>query len=561
LRLPERILVLVRAPGCSFPHWVKHHAHAEPDRIFAQDVAGPALTFSQADRAGELWATAAQAVGVEATTHVAMMVPTSLTFIEAFLGLARLRAVPIPVNTDFMGRMLVYVLENSRAGLLIISARFVPRLCEVAEELTCLRRVVVIPEVGGDDAFEKDGVVVESLEAFLERGRNSGIELPAVLPLPQDVAGIIYTSGTTGASKGVLVPWGQLEASVTTLFPVGTPTPDDVYYVPLPLFHLSGWYGVLAMAIAGGRVVIRERFKTDAFWRDVAVFGATTTMILGAMKEWLVADVDSWPTTTTLRNALVIPMGSTARVFTERLDVRVCTVFGMTETGHPIVSEIWNQSDPSICGRVREGYDVRIVDDDDNEVPNGTAGELVVRAAEPWRLSRGYWAMPEQTLEAWRNLWLHTGDYLRRDDDGNFFFVDRKKDAIRRRGENISSAEVEAEVMGHPGVLECAAIPVPSEYGEDEVMVYLTRRQGETFSEADLIDFLEPRMPRFMVPRFIAIVDELPKTETEKIRKSALRDQGVTPETWDRDADQNRLTRGPMVRRDKPTEDQSHVGH
>ncbi|HEY2791915.1 MAG TPA: AMP-binding protein [Micromonosporaceae bacterium] len=523
----------VRAAGPSFPHWIAQHAVATPERIFAQDAAGGELTYAQTQAAGDRWARAAAAVDVQAGTHVAVMIPTSLTFIECLLGLARVRAVPVPVNTDFKGRMFVHVLQNSQAELMLVSARYLTRLSDIAAQLTHLRRVVVIPDPGVDDDFAKAGVIVETLDAFLARGGDQ--TLPADMPKPSDVAGIIYTSGTTGASKGVMVPWGQLEASVTTLFPAGTPTPDDVYYVPLPLFHLSGWYGVLAMAMAGGRVVVRERFKTDAFWADVARFGCTTTLILGAMKEWLVAGVDDWPATTTLRNALIIPLGSTGRMFTDRLGVRVCTMFGMTETGHPIVSGAWNPTEAAGCGRVRDGYEVRVVDDDDQEVPDGTAGELLIRTTEPWRLNLGYWAMPEATLATWRNLWFHSGDYLRRSPDGSFFFVDRKKDAIRRRGENISSAEVEAEVMAHPGVLECAAIPVPSEFGEDEVMVYLARRPGETFSEADLIAFLEPRMPRFMVPRFIAIIPELPKTETEKIRKSALREQGLTPETWDRE--------------------------
>jgi crotonobetaine/carnitine-CoA ligase len=521
-----------RAPGPSFPAWIDHQAALTPDKPFAQDVAGPQLTYAEARDAGMVWSRGLVAAEVVAGTHVAMMVPTSLAFVEAFLGLARLRAVPVPLNTDFKGRMLVYVLENSQAEIMIVAARYVERLRDVAHDLHHLRRLVVIPEDGVDGSFERDGVVVEAAADFLGAGAGAGV--PDDLPRASDVAGIIYTSGTTGASKGVMVPWGQLEASVSTLFPAGTPTADDVYYVPLPLFHLSGWYGVLCMAMCGGTVVIRERFKTDAFFSDVEEFGVTCVLILGAMKEWLVAAADQWPASTTLRSALVIPLGSTAALLTERLGVRVCTMFGMTETGHPIVSGAWNPEDPSICGRVRPGYEVRIVDDHDREVPPGEPGELVVRASEPWRLNLGYWAMPEQTLQTWRNLWFHTGDYLRQDDSGAFSFIDRKKDAIRRRGENISSAEVEAEVMAHPGVLECAAVPVPSEFSEDEVLVALVRRDGQTFTEADLIAFLEPRMPRFMLPRYVTIMSSLPKTETEKIRKQALRDMGVTPQTWDR---------------------------
>ena len=215
--------------------------------------------------------------------------------------------------------------------------------------------------------------------------------------------------------------------------------------------------------------------------------------------------------------------------------VRVSTAFNMTEISVPLHSEGWTLANLESCGKVRPGYEVRVVDHDDEDVGPGRVGELLVRSHEPWTLMAGYLDMPEATTAAWRNLWLHTGDAFRYDEDSNSYFLDRIKDTIRRRGENISSSEVEVVVNGQPGVPESAAIAVPSEWGEDEIKIVVVPRPGETLEPADLIDFLSPRLPRFMVPRYVDVVESLPETPTEKVRKVELRAQGITPDTWDRD--------------------------
>ena len=187
------------------------------------------------------------------------------------------------------------------------------------------------------------------------------------------------------------------------------------------------------------------------------------------------------------------------------------------------------------CGKVRAGIEARVVDENDCEVASGEIGELMVRADRPWSMNSGYFGNPEATARAWRNGWFHTGDAFRRDADGNFFFVDRMKDAIRRRGENISSFEVEAEVGSHPSVQECAVVAVPSELGEDEVLVALVAQPGVEIDPKQLIEYLIPRMAHFMVPRYVRIVLELPKTPTQKVQKHLIRGEGVTADTWDRE--------------------------
>jgi crotonobetaine/carnitine-CoA ligase len=239
--------------------------------------------------------------------------------------------------------------------------------------------------------------------------------------------------------------------------------------------------------------------------------------------------------------ALMFPVVADHREFEARFGLKIRTLYSMTETG-PVTASGWSPDDATSCGRIQPGYQLRIVDEDDYEVPDGTVGELIVRADEPWVLSAGYLDMPEATAIAWRNGWFHTGDAMRRDAAGNFYFVDRIKDAIRRRGENISSFEVEAHVLAHPDVAECAAVAVPSEWGEDEVKIVVVATAGIT--PVALIEFLADRMPRFMIPRYVEFVEELPKTDaTFRVRKVELRERGVNEATWDREAAGMKLSR------------------
>jgi crotonobetaine/carnitine-CoA ligase len=243
-----------------------------------------------------------------------------------------------------------------------------------------------------------------------------------------------------------------------------------------------------------------------------------------------------------LRQAIMVPLAEDAADFTARFGVDIYTVFNMTEISCPILSEK-NPDVPKTCGRVRGGFEARVVDEYDMEVPHGTVGERIVRADEPWTMNHGYNGNPEATARAWRNGWFHTGDAFRRDDAGNFFFVDRIKDAIRRRGENISSFEVEAEIVSHPMVRETAVVGVPSEFGEDEVMAIVAAVPGADLDPLEIISFLSPRLPHFMVPRYIRFMTELPKTPTQKIEKHVLRSEGITKDTWDREQAGIRLKR------------------
>ena len=513
------------------PHLLAGRAAECPNRTFLEEVEGRSISYGDLHRDTLTWADAYRRLGVAPGDRVAVMLPTGIDAVSAWLGLAWLRAWEVPVNTAYLGRMLRYLLEHSRSKLLVVAADFLDRIGDVAGDLTHLETIVVADRdhVTSDLPFRVIG-----RSEFLA-GATPAEDLDG--PGPADIATVMYTSGTTGPSKGVLVPWAQLHATAATSIFTGDFGADDAYYMPFPLFHISGKGPVYTFALAGGRVVMRPSFNTSAFWNDIRRYRCTTTLLLGAMANFINRqpprpdDAD-----TPLHTVVMVPLIPELEVFKQRFGVRVSTAFNMTEISVPIHSEGWTLADLESCGKVRPGYEVRVVDGDDEDVGPGRIGELILRSHEPWTLMAGYLDMPEATAAAWRNLWLHTGDAFRYDTDGNYYFCDRISDTIRRRGENISSAEVEVVVDEHPGVLESAAVAVPSEWGEDEVKIVVVPRAGESLEPQGLIDFLAPRLPRFMLPRYVEVVAGLPKTPTEKIRKVELRAQGITPTTWDREA-------------------------
>ena len=363
-------------------------------------------------------------------------------------------------------------------------------------------------------------------------GNGEALAAPEREVQPWDTLSVIYTSGTTGPSKGVLSSALQVWS---TFIPNNSMLPEDRTLVTLPMFHMGGAGPIWATLMRGGSFALVESFRTDAFWSTIRRFGVTHTILLGAMTPFLLKEPPSPDDRThPLKKVTMVPLSDQYREFSERFGVEVFTGFNMTETSSPLFVGP-NPPIRGTCGRPRPGVEVRIVDENDCEVPPGTIGELIIRTDMPWALNHGYHRNPEATAKAWRNGWFHTGDAFRRDEDGNFFFVDRMKDAIRRRGENISSFEVEKEIVAHDDVRDVAVVAVPSEFGEDEVMAVLSPVQGRSIDLPALVEFLRPRLAHFMVPRYFRIVDDLPRTPTEKVQKHLLRAEGVTADTWDRE--------------------------
>ncbi|WP_134323309.1 AMP-binding protein [Cumulibacter soli] len=519
----------MNASAQALPTVIAQRAAQTPDAPYVISAEnGSIWTYRDAHQDIQRWARALRRAGIRAGDTVLTMMPPQVDAVAAWLGIAQLRALEVPVNVEYIGSMLTYIIEDSSASIMVVHENYLPAVLQASSDQ--LRTIVV---VGSSPIDTATSVELVSSADFLARAEGDVDSFED--PQGRDTAAIIYTSGTTGPSKGVLVTWRQAELTATGIMPSELFDSADAFYSPFPIFHMSGKGPLFACALVGARVIMRQRFNTTEFWSDVAEYGATTTILLGAMANFLYQQPAApGDRTTPLRDAMFLPLIDDLDGFSERFGVRARTTFNMTETACCILSDGYNLANTTSCGRIRPGFDARVVDPDDREVAPGELGELVLRSDEPWTLMNGYWGKPEATVDAWRNQWLHTGDGFTRDAEGNFYFVDRIKDAIRRRGENISSAEVEALVLTHPDVLECAAIAVPADVGEDEVKIVLVLQPDRELAPETLDEYLAARMPRFMIPRYIEIVDELPKTPTQKIRKVELRKVGVSPSTWDR---------------------------
>jgi crotonobetaine/carnitine-CoA ligase len=468
-----------------------------------------------------------QQLGVAQGDHVLVWLPNSREHLRVFFAINYLGAVFVPINTAYKGAVLAHVIDNADAKLAIVHADLAPRLEDVP--LASLKAAVVVGErracPGLPTHFYADVLLPES-----------GTLAPLARPIePWDSQSIIYTSGTTGPSKGVLSSYLHIytNAGPETWTCV---TGEDRFLVNMPLFHIGGMGVVFVMFVRGGSVSFIDRFDTATFLDTVRRTRTTATFLLGVMASFLeklperADDAD-----TPLRLVFMVPLAGDIAAFSKRFGCEVYTIFNMTEISTPIISEP-NPLVRGTCGKQRAGVDVRLVDDHDCEVPIGTVGEMLVRTDRPWGMNSGYYKNPSATAAAWRNGWFHTGDAFRKDAEGYYYFVDRKKDAIRRRGENISSFEVEADVLAHPAVREVAAIGVPNEMSEEDVLVVVAPVDGHLIDPAALLDFLRPRMAHFMIPRYVRVLPELPKTATSKVMKHELRQQGVTADTWDREA-------------------------
>ncbi|WUI04075.1 AMP-binding protein [Spirillospora sp. NBC_00431] len=522
---------LPAAEECVLPLVLRHRAERTPREVFAVFDDGASWTWARAYQEAAGVAAALHEHGVRPGDHVVSWQPNGPDALRTWFGTNLLGAVYVPVNTAFRGRFLEHVLENSAARVAVVHPGLLPRLMEVdAHRL----RTALVPGLSTPPPDVREPAV--NVRA-LDRAADDAGRPPATPPIPPikpwDTYGILYTSGTTGPSKGVLCSYAHLWTTVTASAGdvIGA---DDRYLVQLPLFHGGGTIGVGLAVYLGASVAVVDRFDTASFWDIVRSTGTTACTLLGAMTAFLLArppsdgDADH-----PLRTVCMVPLGENAKEFAERFGVGVYTLFNMTEVSTPLLSG----RDPGrtgACGRVRPGVEVRIVDEHDREVAPGGTGEMIVRAAVPWAMNHGYHAMPEATARAWRNGWFHTGDAFRRGADGEYYFVDRVKDAIRRRGENISSFELEEAAGRHPAVREVAAVAVPSEHGEDDVLAVVAPVPGAVLDPAEFLAFCVEAMPRFMVPRYVRVMDELPKTPTGKVRKHVLREAGVTAGTWDR---------------------------
>ncbi len=510
-------------------HYLLHeHAARQPDKAFLT-LGERTLSYAQTESASNRLARGLARLGVAKGERVVVMMPNGIEMALVWLALCKLGAVMVPMNQSYRGGILLHQVNNSDAACVVLHAGFVALFHELRDRLAPLRHVVVCD---ADAASNEQARVLGVVHAFESLFDESDATLPPVVEI-RDPMAILYTSGTTGPSKGVLFGHGQAYAAAAPMS--GPMAPDDVLYYFSPMHHVALPILFGATLMHGASIVLRPWFSAEHFWPDVRRHRVPAAMMLGAVANFLYRqpprddDRDH-----TLRKVLMVPLMKELDDFRRRFDCRVFTWFNMTEVNTPIHSDGFDLVNNRSCGRVRAGTSARLVDANDETVAVGQVGELVLRTDEPWALNLGYWRQPEKTLEAFRNQWFHTGDLFTQDADGNFYFVDRLKDAIRRRGENISSFEVEAEINQHPAVLESAAVPVPADEAEDEIKAVVVLKPGAVLGEVELMEHLKPRMPYFMVPRYVQIVTEpLQKTPTGKVQKGPLRDAGTTG-CWDR---------------------------
>ena len=510
---------------CVLRYLIDDFAASQPDAVYAVFEDGGQWTYAELRALVVAKAAGLTKLGVKRGDHVAVWLPNGREALITFYAINYLGGVFVPFNTAYRGSILEHVLANSDATVLVAHGGLLERL-EGADTAA----VTTIVQLGEGTAPAR-----YTVHAFEDVTGEECDVAPLLRPIePWDTQSIIYTSGTTGPSKGVLSSYLHLytNAGPESWHFVGG---EDRFLVNMPVFHIGGLGIPFVMLARGGSIALMENFSTDSFWDFVKRTGCTTIFLLGVMATFLIKrppgpeDTDHG-----VKKAFMVPLTEAAGPFHERFGIDVYTIFNMTEISSPIVSEP-NPVKLGTCGKVRPGVDVRLVDGNDCEVPIGTVGEMIVRTDRPWAMNSGYHKNPEATAKAWRNGWFHTGDAFRCDAEGYFYFVDRVKDAIRRRGENISSFEVESDVTAHPDVREAAVIGVPSEYSEDEVMAVIAPVPGASIDLQALSEFLAARMPYFMVPRYIRILPELPKTPTAKVMKAELRAEGITPDTWDRE--------------------------
>jgi len=507
----------------SYPALLARRVAMMPDLPLVK-IGDTSLTAAELqDQAAHLGGTLHRA-GVAKDDKVAILCGNRIEFPGLVAAISWIGAISVPINTASRGLQFQHILGSSGAKTLVIEASLLDALTTIDRAELALETIYVL-----DD----DGIALPDGVTPLPK---AGDPVPCAEVRPSDPCAILYTSGTTGLSKGVICPHAQFFWwAITTGRQLGI-SGGDILHTTLPLFHTNALNCFFQALVFGATQSLDARFSVSGFYESLKNSDATVTYLLGAMVPMLLSRPPSAAELDHKTRVALAP-GVPAHfheVFTKRTGILLLDAFGSTETNNVIQTEA-DSVNPGSMGRITRGFDARVVDAYDYEVPDGTSGELLLRADAPYAFASGYLGMPDATVETWRNLWVHTGDRVVRSADGSYRFVDRIKESIRRRGENISSFEVEQGVLSHPAVATASVYPVASELAEDEVMVAVVLKEGATLDFEELIHHCAPKMPYFAVPRYVDIRTDLPRTENGKIQKFKLREQGITDTTWDRE--------------------------
>ncbi len=510
---------------------LKRRVAADGDAPFVR-LGGDWVTTRQLDERAEHVAGALAGIGVTKGDRVALLLPNRFEIIEMVFGCARVGAVEVPLNAWLKGDFLKYQLADCRASVLVTDSAGFESAAPLLTE-TDITQVICVDEV---DAAACPVPVLDYQTLVAEKRAAPDVEIES-----SDIMAIIYTSGTTGMPKGCMLSHGYFLAGPSGQIERGWVTPGDRTFTSWPLFHTSGQVIALmvSLLVPEGSVVFTEEFSASGYIDEARDAGATVLAGVGFMGSAIMAtppkDND---TDNDFRLAIWIPMKPDDQLaFEERFDTQVVAEsYGQTECFPVTMSELTAGRERSTIGTPSPSFEVRLVDDNDEDVPVGEPGEIVVRPTLPYVMYSGYWEKPEATVAAWRNLWHHTGDLARQNDQGQFLFVDRKKDALRRRGENVSSVELEAAIMALDGVAAVAVCAVPSSMSEDDIKAVLVAEEGATLEPESVFAFFEEKLPYFAIPRYVHVRSELPANALGRVMKHVLRDEGVSDDMWDFEA-------------------------
>ncbi|MEZ5928264.1 MAG: AMP-binding protein [Parvularculaceae bacterium] len=497
-----------------------HWERAQPDKDFLRTRDG-ACSYGAFAALVRSYAARFYGAGLRAGDIAPTFIPNSSAAVASWFAAMHIGAVWAPINTEFRGEQLVRALNVTGASTLFVEERYLAQILEALPSLKHVTQVVVFgeeapPSRGGASFIRFDDLPSEALP---ERAVVS----------PSEVAMIQFTSGSTGVSKAVQLSHGYLVGQARLSAYYFNIRPEDVNYCPFPLYHWDATIGtVMGAMVTGATAALADRFSVSRFWDDIRAFDATMFDFMGATLAFLM-DRPASPSDKQHRVRLGwgLPMPKFREAFEKRFGVRLLEGYGSTEGGVAVFQRLNETYPQGSCGRPAPEFSLKIVDDDGREVKTGEVGEIITKPNDPVLMMNGYLNMPEVNAELMRDGWYFTGDLGRVDADGNLYFAGRKKDIIRRRGENISALEIEKVIEQHPAVLEVAAFGAPSPYSEEEVAVAIRLRPGAALTEHELLAFCEGRMARYMTPQHVVFLDALPKTPTEKVAKAQLKEAFV----------------------------------
>jgi crotonobetaine/carnitine-CoA ligase len=483
-------------------------------------------SFQEVNHLADKIATQFNHIGINRGDKVAIFLPNCPEFIFVWFALMKIGAIEVPINIEHKGELLSYLLTNSVAKAVVTTKDFLTELSAVKDQIN-VEHVILLEDTSEMDTM--DSFHLHSLQHMLER-ESTWHSIPIS---PSEPFSYMYTSGTTGNSKGVVLPHNYAVYMGDVIKSIFQYESEDVIYVCLPLFHGNAQMLALVPAlISGATVVLDKKFSSSKFWDTIRKYSVTITNVVGSV----IAILQKAPATTLDRDHSLRAVFTAAtpshilEAFEKRFGTTIYEGYGSTECGMVLMNTKEIRKNGSI-GKPVDGYEVAIVNELDEKVGPNIIGEIVTRPKFPNTMMKEYFNMPEATLETTRNLWFHTGDLGYQDSQGFFYFSDRKKDAIRKHGENISSMELERLISMHPKVKECAAIGVPSELAEEEILIAVVKQ--DELSETELINYCKQKMAKYMVPRYIRWVEDLPKTPTQRVQKYKLKAEGINAHTWD----------------------------